>query len=246
MTLKGKVALVTGSTSGIGAAIASALAAQGADIALNGFGEATAIEAMRAGLEARHGVRAAYCAADMSRPAEIDAMVAKAIAALGRVDILVNNAGIQHVSPVDSFPSDKWEMVIAVNLSACFYATRAVLPGMRARDWGRIVNIASVHGLVASVDKSAYVAAKHGIVGLTKVTAMETAEDGITCNAICPGYVWTPLVQKQIPEQAKAHGMSEEEVVRKVLLANQPNKRFATVEEMGALAVFSAPRARRR
>jgi 3-hydroxybutyrate dehydrogenase len=165
-------------------------------------------------------------------------MVADAIRDHGKVDILVNNAGIQFVAPIDEFPEAKWDAILAINLSSAFHATKAVLPGMKQRKWGRIINVASAHGLVASAFKSAYVAAKHGVVGLTKVTAMETAEDGITCNAICPGYVWTPLVQKQIPEQAKAHGMSEEEVVRKVLLANQPNKRFATVEEMGALAVF--------
>ena len=238
MTLKGKVALVTGSTSGIGAAIASALAAQGADIALNGFGDAAAIEAMRAGLEARHGVRAAYCAADMSRPAEIDAMVAQAIASLGRVDILVNNAGIQHVSPVDSFPSDKWEMVIAVNLSACFYATRAVLPGMRARNWGRIVNIASVHGLVASVDKSAYVAAKHGLVGLTKTVALETARTGITCNAVCPGWVLTPLVEKQIAARATRNGTDPKAEAQAMVAEKQPMLKFSTPESIGAAALY--------
>ena len=238
MTLKGKVALVTGSTSGIGAAIASALAAQGADIALNGFGDAAAIEAMRAGLEARHGVRAAYCAADMSRPAEIDAMVAKAIAALGRVDILVNNAGIQHVSPVDSFPSDKWEMVVAVNLSACFYATRAVLPGMRARDWGRIVNIASVHGLVASVDKSAYVAAKHGLVGLTKTVALETARTGITCNAVCPGWVLTPLVEKQIAARAERDGVARDEAQVRLLSEKMPSADPVAPEALGGLVAY--------
>ena len=204
--LKGKVAIVTGSTSGIGLGIAEAFAGAGASIVLNGFGDAAEIEATRSGVASRHGVKVTYSGADMSKPAAISGMVADAI--------------------------------LAINLSSAFHATKAVLPGMKQRKWGRIINVASAHGLVASAFKSAYVAAKHGVVGLTKVTAMETAEDGITCNAICPGYVWTPLVQKQIPEQAKAHGMSEEEVVRKVLLANQPNKRFATVEEMGALAVF--------
>jgi 3-hydroxybutyrate dehydrogenase len=236
--LKGKVAIVTGSTSGIGLGIAEAFAGAGASVVLNGFGDAAEIEATRSGVASRHGVKATYSGADMSKPAAIAGMVADAIRDHGKVDILVNNAGIQFVAPIDEFPEAKWDAILAINLSSAFHATKAVLPGMKQRKWGRIINVASAHGLVASAFKSAYVAAKHGVVGLTKVTAMETAEDGITCNAICPGYVWTPLVQKQIPEQAKAHGMSEEEVVRKVLLANQPNKRFATVEEMGALAVF--------
>jgi 3-hydroxybutyrate dehydrogenase len=236
--LKGKVAIVTGSTSGIGLGIAEAFAGAGASIVLNGFGDAAEIEATRSGVASRHGVKVTYSGADMSKPAAIAGMVADAIRDHGKVDILVNNAGIQFVAPIDEFPEAKWDAILAINLSSAFHATKAVLPGMKQRKWGRIINVASAHGLVASAFKSAYVAAKHGVVGLTKVTAMETAEDGITCNAICPGYVWTPLVQKQIPEQAKAHGMSEEEVVRKVLLANQPNKRFATVEEMGALAVF--------
>jgi len=236
--LDGKVAIVTGSTSGIGLGIAEAFAGAGAGVVLNGFGDAAAIEATRSGVASRHGVKVTYSGADMSKPAAIAGMVADAIRDHGKVDILVNNAGIQFVAPIDEFPEAKWDAILAINLSSTFHATKAVLPGMKQRKWGRIINVASAHGLVASAFKSAYVAAKHGVVGLTKVTAMETAEDGITCNAICPGYVWTPLVQKQIPEQAKAHGMSEEEVVRKVLLANQPNKRFATVEEMGALAVF--------
>ena len=236
--LDGKVAIVTGSTSGIGLGIAEAFAGAGAGVVLNGFGDATALEATRSGVASRHGVKVTYSGADMSKPAAIAGMVADAIRDHGKVDILVNNAGIQFVAPIDEFPEAKWDAILAINLSSAFHATKAVLPGMKQRKWGRIINVASAHGLVASAFKSAYVAAKHGVVGLTKVTAMETAEDGITCNAICPGYVWTPLVQKQIPEQAKAHGMSEEEVVRKVLLANQPNKRFATVEEMGALAVF--------
>jgi len=236
--LKGKVAIVTGSTSGIGLGIAEAFAGAGASVVLNGFGDAAEIEATRSGVASRHGVKVTYSGADMSKPAAIAGMVADAIRDHGKVDILVNNAGIQFVAPIDEFPEAKWDAILAINLSSAFHATKAVLPGMKQRKWGRIINVASAHGLVASAFKSAYVAAKHGIVGLTKVTAMETAEDGITCNAICPGYVWTPLVQKQIPEQAKAHGMSEEEVVRKVLLANQPNKRFATVDEMGALAVF--------
>ena len=236
--LDGKVAIVTGSTSGIGLGIAEAFAGAGAGVVLNGFGDAAAIEATRSGVASRHGVKVTYSGADMSKPAAIAGMVADAIRDHGKVDILVNNAGIQFVAPIDEFPEAKWDAILAINLSSAFHATKAVLPGMKQRKWGRIINVASAHGLVASAFKSAYVAAKHGVVGLTKVTAMETAEDGITCNAICPGYVWTPLVQKQIPEQAKAHGMSEEKVVRKVLLANQPNKRFATVEEMGALAVF--------
>ena len=236
--LDGKVAIVTGSTSGIGLGIAEAFAGAGAGVVLNGFGDAAAIEATRSGVASRHGVKVTYSGADMSKPAAIAGMAADAIRDHGKVDILVNNAGIQFVAPIDEFPEAKWDAILAINLSSAFHATKAVLPGMKQRKWGRIINVASAHGLVASAFKSAYVAAKHGVVGLTKVTAMETAEDGITCNAICPGYVWTPLVQKQIPEQAKAHGMSEEAVVRKVLLANQPNKRFATVEEMGALAVF--------
>jgi 3-hydroxybutyrate dehydrogenase len=236
--LRGKVAIVTGSTSGIGLGIAEALAGAGAGIVLNGFGDTGEIERTRSDLAAKHNVRVTYSGADMSKPAAIAAMVADAIKAHGQVDIVVNNAGIQYVAPIEEFPEAKWDAILAINLSSAFHATKAALPGMKARKWGRIINVASAHGLVASAFKSAYVAAKHGVVGLTKVTAMETAEDGITCNAICPGYVWTPLVQKQIPEQAKAHGMSEEEVIKKVLLVNQPNKRFATVEEMGALAVF--------
>lgn len=236
--LRGKVAIVTGSTSGIGLGIAEALAGAGAGVVLNGFGDAGEIERTRSDLAAKHNVRVTYSGADMSKPAAIAAMVADAIKAHGQVDIVVNNAGIQYVAPIEEFPEAKWDAILAINLSSAFHATKAALPGMKARKWGRIINVASAHGLVASAFKSAYVAAKHGVVGLTKVTAMETAEDGITCNAICPGYVWTPLVQKQIPEQAKAHGMSEEEVIKKVLLVNQPNKRFATVEEMGALAVF--------
>ncbi len=236
--LKGKVAVVTGSTSGIGLGIAEAFAGAGAGVVLNGFGDAAEIERTRSDLATRHNVRVTYSGADMSKPAAIARMIEDAIRDHGQVDILVNNAGIQFVAPIDEFPESKWDAILAINLSSAFHATKAALPGMKQRKWGRIINVASAHGLVASAYKSAYVAAKHGVVGFTKVTAMETAEDGITCNAICPGYVWTPLVQKQIPEQAKAHDMSEEDVVRKVLLANQPNKRFATVEEMGALAVF--------
>jgi 3-hydroxybutyrate dehydrogenase len=236
--LDGKVALVTGSTSGIGLGIAEAFAGAGADVVLNGFGDADVIEGLRTELAARHRVAVTYSGADMSRPTAIAGMVEDAIRDHGKVDILVNNAGIQYVAAIEEFPEAKWDAILAINLSSAFHATKAVLPGMKQRKWGRIVNVASAHGLVGSPFKSAYVAAKHGVLGLTKVTALETAETGITCNAICPGYVWTPLVQKQIPEQARVHGLSEAEVVREVLLANQPNKRFATVEEMGALAVF--------
>jgi 3-hydroxybutyrate dehydrogenase len=238
MPLKGKTAIVTGSTSGIGLGIAEAFAGSGAGIVLNGFGDAAEIERTRSDLAAKHNVRVTYSGADMSKPAAIAGMVKDAIRDHGKVDILVNNAGIQFVAPIDEFPEAKWDAILAINLSSAFHATKAVLPGMKERKWGRIINVASAHGLVASAYKSAYVAAKHGVVGLTKVTAMEVAELGITCNAICPGYVWTPLVQKQIPEQAKAHNMSEDDVIKKVLLVNQPNKKFATVEEMGALAVF--------
>jgi 3-hydroxybutyrate dehydrogenase len=238
--LDGKVALVTGSTSGIGLGIARALAGAGAAIVLNGLGAPQDAEEMRAGLAAEHGVRVGYSGADMSDPLAIEAMMADAISQFGRIDILVNNAGIQHVAPIDAFPPAKWDLILAINLSSAFHTTRLALPGMRQHRFGRIINIASAHGLVASPFKSAYVAAKHGIVGLTKVTALETAEDGITCNAICPGYVYTPLVEAQIEGQAKAHGIAREAVIRDVLLAQQPNKRFATVEEMGAIARFLA------
>ena len=236
--LKAKSAVVTGSTSGIGLGIARALAAQGADVMINGFGEAAGIEAVRAQLERTCGVRVRYSAADMARPGEIAAMIAEAEQAFGRVDILVNNAGIQHVAPVDEFPIDQWDAIIAVNLSSAFHATRAVLPGMKRRGWGRILNIASAHGLVASPYKSAYIAAKHGIVGFTKTVALEVARQGITCNAICPGYVLTPLVEKQIDDQARTHGLPREEVVEKVMLERQPSKQFVKVEEVAALAVF--------
>jgi 3-hydroxybutyrate dehydrogenase len=236
--LKGKVAIVTGSTSGIGLGIARVLTGQGADIVLNGFGDAGEIEAIRSGIEREHGVRAVYNGADMSKGDAVRGLVAATVETFGRVDILVNNAGIQFTAPVEEFPAEKWDAILAINLSAAFHATRAVLPGMRTRGWGRIINVASAHGLIASPFKAAYVAAKHGLVGLTKVTALETAEAGITCNAVCPGYVWTPLVEKQIDDQAKAHGLPRERVIREVLLENQPNKRFATVEEMGALSVF--------
>jgi 3-hydroxybutyrate dehydrogenase len=236
--LAGKAAIVTGSTSGIGLGIARALAAAGADIMLNGLGDAVGVARLRDELERSCGVTVIHSAADMSRPEQVQAMVAAATDQLGWVDILVNNAGIQHVAAIEAYPSEKWNAILAINLSAAFHGMRAVIPGMRARGWGRIVNIASAHGLVASPFKAAYVAAKHGLVGLTKVAALELAEAGITCNAICPGYVWTPLVEKQIADQASAHGIPREQVVRDVLLANQPSKRFATVDEMGALTLF--------
>lgn len=236
--LKGKSALITGSTSGIGLAYARALAQQGADVMINGLGDAAEIEATRAGLERDHGVRAVYSAADMTQPEQIEAMVREAEAAFGKVDILINNAGIQHVAPIEEFPVDKWNAIIAINLSSAFHAMRAVLPGMKSRKWGRIINTASAHALVASPYKAAYVAAKHGIAGLTKTAALETAQYGITVNAICPGYVWTPLVERQVPDTAKARGISEEAVKRDVLLAAQPTKEFVSVDEVAALAVY--------
>ncbi|MEJ1158865.1 3-hydroxybutyrate dehydrogenase [Prosthecomicrobium sp. N25] len=238
--LDGKVALVTGSTSGIGLGIARAFAEAGARVVLNGLGDPGEVERLRADLAASTGATVHYAPADMSRPDSIAAMMQDLLDRAGGVDILVNNAGVQHVAPLDRFPPEKWDQILAINLSSAFHTTRLALPAMRARGWGRIINVASAHGLVASPFKSAYVAAKHGIVGLTKVTALETAEDGITCNAICPGYVYTPLVEAQIEGQARAHGLPRERVVRDVLLAQQPNKRFATVEEMGAIAVFLA------
>jgi len=240
MSLKGKSAVVTGSTSGIGLGIATALAAAGADVMLNGFGDAAEIEETRAGLEKDHGIKAVYNAADLTKGEETKAMIAEAEATLGKVDILVNNAGIQTVSPVDEFPEDRWELIVALNMSSNFYAIKAALPGMKRRGWGRIINIASAHGLVASPYKAAYVAAKHGVVGLTKVVALETAEQGVTCNAICPGFVKTPLVEGQIADQAKANSMSEEQVVRDVILASQPTKKFVEVDDLGALTVFLA------
>ena len=236
--LEGRTAIVTGSTSGIGLGIAETLARGGANIVLNGFGEAAGIKRVRAGIAAQHRVNVLFDGADMSKPDAIGRMVARVIDTFGQVDILVNNAGIQHVSPIESFPPEKWDAVLAVDLSSAFHTTRAVFAGMKARKWGRIVNVASAHGLIASPFKAAYVAAKHGLVGLTKVTALEGAEANVTCNAVCPGYVWTPLVEKQIDDQAKAHGITREAVINDVLLAQQPNKRFATVEEMGALTAF--------
>ena len=232
--LKGKTALVTGSTSGIGLGLAKALAAQGANIVMNGFGE---VDAAVAQVKA-FGVQVSYHGADMSKPDEIEAMVRHAEATFGGVDILVNNAGIQHVARVENFPPERWDAVIAINLSSAFHASRFALPGMQARNWGRILNIASVHGLVASAEKSAYVAAKHGLVGLTKVTALENATSGVTCNAICPGWVLTPLVQKQVDAKAAALGISNEEAKRQLLAEKEPSLQFTTPEELGALAVF--------
>ena len=238
--LKGKVALVTGSTSGIGLAIARAYAKEGADVMINGFGDAAAIEAERAGIENDFGVKALYSGADMSKGDEIAAMVAEAEEKLGAVDILVNNAGIQFVAPIEEFPPAKWEQITAINLSAAFYAIRAAMPGMKARKWGRIINTASAHALVASPFKSAYVSAKHGIAGLTKTVALEAATYGVTANAICPGYVWTPLVEHQIPETMEARHLTREQVIEDVLLKAQPTKQFVTVEEVAALAVYLA------
>ena len=236
--LKGKTALITGSTSGIGLGIATALAHEGANIVLNGFGDAKAIELTRTELSNSMGVEVRYSAADMTKPDEIAAMVADAEKEFGAIDVLVPNAGIQHVAPVDEFPIDKWNAIIAINLSSAFHCIRAALPKMRAKGWGRIIMTASAHALVASPFKAAYVAAKHGIAGLTKVVALETAENGITVNAISPGYVWTPLVERQIPDTMKARGLTEEQVKRDVLLAAQPTKQFVSVEEIGGLAVF--------
>jgi 3-hydroxybutyrate dehydrogenase len=236
--LTGKVAVVTGSTSGIGLGIARSLAQVGMNVVLNGLGEAREIERTRSDLEEMFGIKALYAPADMSRPGEITGMLDLARNSFGHVDVLINNAGIQHVEAIETFPPAKWDAIIAINLTAAFHAIRAVVPEMKARKFGRIINVASAHGLVASPFKSAYVAAKHGIVGLTKTVALETAEHGITCNAICPGYVLTPLVQKQIPETAKARGISEAQVVKDVLLHAQPTRQFVTTEQLGALAVF--------
>jgi 3-hydroxybutyrate dehydrogenase len=238
--LKGKVSLITGSTSGIGLGIARALAGAGSAIVLNGFGKPEEIAATQENVAKDYGVQVDYSGADMSNPASIAEMIETTLRKFGRLDILVNNAGIQHVAPLQEFPLAKWDAIIAINLSSAFHTTRLSLPNMIANKWGRIINIASAHGLVGSAYKSAYVAAKHGILGLTKVTALEVAEAGITCNAICPGYVYTPLVEAQIEGQAKAHGIPREQVIREVLLAQQPNKRFATVDELGAFSVFLA------
>ena len=238
--LNGKTALVTGSTSGIGLGIARAFAGQGANVILNGFGDAKEIEALRLSIATEHGVKVRYDGADLSKQAEIETMIAKALAEFGAIDILVNNAGIQFVAPVDEFPVDKWNAIIAINLSASFHTVRLALPPMKAKKWGRVINIASAHALVASPFKSAYVAAKHGIAGLTKTVALEVAEAGITMNAICPGYVWTPLVQKQIPDTAKARGITEDQVINDVLLHAQPTKKFVQIDEVAALATFLA------
>ena len=235
---KGKNAIVTGSTSGIGLGIAEAFAAAGMNVMLNGFGDAGEIERTRAGLEKTNGIKALYSGADMTEPDEIAAMVATAESELGSVDVVVNNAGIQHVEPIEDFPVEKWDAIIAINLSSAFHTTRLALAAMKRRGWGRIINVASAHGLVASPFKSAYVAAKHGMLGLTKTVALEAAEHGVTVNAICPGYVLTPLVEKQIPDTAKARGLTEEQVKRDVLLGAQPTKQFVTTEQLGTLAVF--------
>jgi len=234
----GKTALVTGSTSGIGLGIARELAARGANIVLNGFGDAAQIAQLRQEMAQAHGVNVLYDGADMSRADAIESMMAHAIGEFGAIDLLINNAGIQHVAPVDEFPLDKWNAILAINLSAAFHTTRLALPAMKRNGFGRIVNVASAHALVASPFKSAYVAAKHGIAGLTKTVALEVAEVGITVNAVCPGYVLTPLVQQQIPATAQARGISEEAVVRDVLLAAQPTKKFVTVEQVAALTAF--------
>ena len=238
--VQGKTALVTGSTSGIGLGIARALAAQGANIVLNGFGEAAEIEKLRAEIASSHKVSVRYDGADLSKQDQIEVMLAKALKEFGAIDVLVNNAGIQHVAPIEEFPVDKWNAILAINLSASFHAIRLALPAMKARKWGRIINIASAHALVASPFKSAYVAAKHGIAGLTKTVALEVAEYGITMNAICPGYVWTPLVQKQIPDTARARGLTEQQVINDVLLHAQPTKKFVQIEEVAAFAAFLA------
>lgn len=236
--LTGKAALVTGSTSGIGLGIAQALAAQGADIMLNGFGEPDLIQKLMKEISTQYGVRVLHHGADMSKPSEIEDMVRVTESKLGRIDVLVNNAGIQHVSPVEDFPVDRWDAVIAINLSSAFHTTRCALPGMKKRRFGRIINIASVHGLVASAQKAAYVAAKHGVIGLTKVVALETASTPVTCNAICPGWVLTPLVQKQVDARAAANKVSGEQAKKDLLLEKQPSGEFVTPEQLGAMAVF--------
>jgi 3-hydroxybutyrate dehydrogenase len=236
--LKGKVAVVTGSTSGIGLGIARALAAEGCNIMMNGFGDPSEIERLRCGLEQNAGVEAVFNGADLSGAAGCEQLVADAEKRLGRVDILVNNAGIQFVAPIEDFPPERWDGIIALNLSAAFHTMRVALPCMRKRGWGRLINIASTHGLVASVNKAAYVAAKHGIIGLTKVVALETAKSGITCNAICPGWVKTPLVEKQIEARAKNEGVPIKQAERDLLAEKQPSERFTTVEQIGALSVF--------
>ena len=236
--LKGKTAVVTGSTSGIGLGIAEGFAKEGVNLVLNGFGDAAEIEAIRAGLASKFGIKVTYDGADMSKPEQIEAMMKKAAADFGGVDILVNNAGIQHVCPVEDFPTAKWDAIIAINMSSAFHTTKMAVPYMKAKGWGRIINVASAHAMVASPFKSAYVASKHGIMGFTKTVALEVAEKGVTCNAICPGYVLTPLVEKQIPDTAKARGMTEEQVKKDVLLAAQPTKQFVTTEQVAGTAIF--------
>jgi 3-hydroxybutyrate dehydrogenase len=238
--LKGKSAVVTGSTSGIGLAIARAFAKEGCNITINGFGDKAAVEKERAGIEKEFGVKCIYSGADMSKPAEIAEMIATSEKTFGAVDVLVNNAGIQFVAKVEDFPVEKWDAVIAINLSSAFHSSRAALPGMKQRKFGRIINVASAHGLVASAEKAAYVAAKHGVIGLTKVVALETANDGITCNAICPGWVLTPLVQKQIEDRAKAAGKTVQQAEHELLAEKQPMLKFSTPDGVGALAVFLA------
>jgi 3-hydroxybutyrate dehydrogenase len=236
--LKGKTALVTGSTSGIGLGYARALAGQGANVTLNGFGNKDAIEQLRVGIEKEFGVRAFYSPADMSKPEEIADMVHATEKTFGSLDILINNAGVQYVAPIEEFPIEKWNQIIAINLSSAFHTIRAAVPGMKSRKWGRIINTASAHSLVASPFKVAYVSAKHGLAGLTKTVALEVATFGITVNCISPGYVWTPLVEAQIPDTMKARGMTEEQVKRDVLLAAQPTKEFVTIDEVASLAVY--------
>ena len=238
MSLKSKSAVVTGSTSGIGLAIARALAQEGANVLINGFGDPAAIEKERAGIEAEFGVKAVYSGADMTKPEQIAEMIALAETTFGAVDVLVNNAGIQFVSPVEDFPTEKWDQIIAINLSSAFHAIHAAVPGMKSRGWGRIISTASAHSLVGSPYKSAYVAAKHGIAGLTKAVALEVATNGITVNCISPGYVWTPLVESQIPDTMKARNMTKEQVINDVLLAAQPTKQFVTPEEVAAVVIF--------
>jgi 3-hydroxybutyrate dehydrogenase len=238
MFLKGKSALVTGSTSGIGLAMARALAAEGADVTLNGFGDPGEIERLRQEIEAASGVRTFFSGADLTRPEAVAAMMSEAADALGPLDILVNNAGTQHVSPIEDFPPEKWDLLIALNLSAVFHTTRLALPAMKAKGWGRVINTASAHSLVASPNKAPYVATKHGVAGFTKAVALETATSGVTVNCISPGYVWTPLVENQIPDTMKARGLTREQVMNDVLLAAQPTKQFVTVDQVAALALF--------
>ena len=238
MTLKSKTAVATGSTSGIGLAYARALAAEGANVVINGFGKPETIETERAKIESEFGVRAAYSPADMTKPDEIADMIRFGETTFGAVDILINNAGVQHVDPIENFPLEKWDQIIAINMSAAFHAMRAAVPGMKARGWGRIISTASAHSLVASPFKSAYVTAKHGLVGLTKTVALEVATHGVTANCISPGYVWTPLVENQIPDTMKARGLTKEQVINDVLLAAQPTKKFVTIDQVAAIAVF--------